>query len=249
MSIEITDKSLDLALIKASGHLGVTRNNLAYEIIKEKKKFWGLFGSSVVIKAWIKNPKKDQLEKLKPFSRRRRRPSESSEESFEKLSSDLLEGIRVYCEKLCSLMLQGETVTVSAKQEGKTCFFTCDHEYIAERLAKNPKIAESIELVLLVAFKEKISGKSVRLFFDSKGVRNHKKEELMALARKLSNKASKSKKTIALNYRHAYDRKIIHTTLDSDSRVYTKSVGTGPGRKLLIIPVKKEYDRRLSQHR
>ena len=39
MSIEITDKSLDLALIKASGHLGVTRNNLAYEIIKERKNF------------------------------------------------------------------------------------------------------------------------------------------------------------------------------------------------------------------
>ena len=37
MSIEITDKSLDLALIKASGQLGVTSQNLAYEVIKEEK--------------------------------------------------------------------------------------------------------------------------------------------------------------------------------------------------------------------
>ena len=36
MSIEITDKSLDLAIIRAAGQLGVTSKDLEYEVIKEK---------------------------------------------------------------------------------------------------------------------------------------------------------------------------------------------------------------------
>ena len=34
MEVEIKDKSLDLALIKAAGQLGVTSKNLNYKIIK-----------------------------------------------------------------------------------------------------------------------------------------------------------------------------------------------------------------------
>lgn len=247
MSIEITEKSLDLALIKASGQLGVTSNNLAFEVIKEEKKLWGLLGTTITVKAWIKNPGEDELEKPKKAHKKRSYEEKKATKEISKvLSEGLANDIQSFTEKLCTLILQGAATSVKIKQDGKTCILTCDDDFIAEKISKNPKIAESIEQIILRAFKNKISGKSIRIFFEAKDVRKSKKQELKALARKLSNKASKSKKTIALNYRHAYDRKIIHTTLDSDDRVYTKSVGSGQSRKLLIIPVK-DHDRRLSQ--
>jgi spoIIIJ-associated protein len=38
-----------------------------------------------------------------------------------------------------------------------------------------------------------------------------------------------------LDYKSAADRKIIHMALENDTRVYTKSIGNGPSRKLMIL--------------
>ena len=236
MSIEITEKSLDLALIKAAGQLGITSDRLAYEVIKEQKILWGLLGSSIVIKAWVKDESKNHSERSRSSSRRRKESSE--EPKAASIDPETLKEMEDFCQNLCTLMLQDENVKISVEQNKKTYVFSCDNDFIAERMKKNPKIAESIEQILLRAFKRKIPGRSIRIFFEAKDVRQNKKEELKALARKLSNKAAKSRKTIALNYKYAYDRKIIHTALDSDNRVYTKSVGSGQSRKLLIIPVR-----------
>ena len=61
MSIEIEEKSLSLALMKAAGSFGVTREHINYSIIKESSGFLGLFGKKIKIKAWQKSsfgPKK-----------------------------------------------------------------------------------------------------------------------------------------------------------------------------------------------
>ena len=62
----------------------------------------------------------------------------------------------------------------------------------------------------------------------------------MELARDLSEKVHENKRPIVLNYKSSYDRKIIHMALDKDDRVYTKSIGTGPNRKLMILPIRKK---------
>ena len=48
------------------------------------------------------------------------------------------------------------------------------------------------------------------------------------------------KKPAILDYKSSYDRKIIHMALDQDDRVYTKSIGSGPNRKLMILPAKNQ---------
>lgn len=58
----------------------------------------------------------------------------------------------------------------------------------------------------------------------------------MQMAHDLSAKVHENKRPIVLNYKSSYDRKIIHMALDKDERVYTKSIGSGPNRKLMILP-------------
>ena len=101
-----------------------------------------------------------------------------------------------------------------------------------------PKLSDSIERILLLVFKDEIEDKHVRIFFDASGARQNKEKELISLARNLARKVARTKKPVTLNYRHAQDRKIVHMALDSDKKVYTKSVGSGADRKLLIIPIK-----------
>ena len=41
-----------------------------------------------------------------------------------------------------------------------------------------------------------------------------------------------------MTHKSSYDRKIIHMALDKDDLVYTKSIGSGANRKLMILPSK-----------
>ena len=63
---------------------------------------------------------------------------------------------------------------------------------------------------------------------------------LIEMAHDLSDKVHEKQKPIVLNYKSSYDRKIIHMALDKNDKVYTKSIGSGANRKLMILPVKQD---------
>ena len=231
MQIEISDKSLGLALIQASGQLGISHQDLAYEVISEEKRLWGLLGKKVTIKAWQKSrrPHSETKNRNSPSSRREEKPLV--------MDKDVLSKIQDFCGKLCSLIADRE-VEIITKQKGNYFVLSCSDEYLAEKLKKVPKLSESIERIILRVFKDDIRDKSFRLFFDANDVRQGKEEELISLAKSLAKKAARTKRTITLNYKHAHDRKIVHMTLENDSKIFTKSVGSGVNRKLLIIPTR-----------
>jgi spoIIIJ-associated protein len=60
MSIRIEAKTLDLALIRAAGQLGVAQDRLAYTVEEKSSGFLGLFGQKVIIKAWAKADRAQQ---------------------------------------------------------------------------------------------------------------------------------------------------------------------------------------------
>jgi len=55
MSIRVEAKTLDLALVRAAGQLGVTQDRMSYTVEEKSLGFLGMFGKKVVIKAWTKN--------------------------------------------------------------------------------------------------------------------------------------------------------------------------------------------------
>ena len=55
MSIRVEAKTLDLALVRAAGQLGVTQDRMSYAVEEKSLGFLGMFGKKVVIKAWTKN--------------------------------------------------------------------------------------------------------------------------------------------------------------------------------------------------
>lgn len=102
-------------------------------------------------------------------------------------------------------------------------------------MAKNVKIAESLEHILrkIPKIKRELP---FRVFVDVNEIRQSRETELVEMAQDLSEKVHDKKRPIVLNYKNSYDRKIIHMALDKDDRVYTKSIGEGSDRKLMILP-------------
>ena len=146
-----------------------------------------------------------------------------------------------FCSGICERMA-GETCDVTSTLEDGRLSFNINNEYIQQQIGQNSKIAESLEHLLRKKPRYLKRELPFRIFIDVAGLRINRESELVSMACELSSKVQKSQRPIVLNYKSAYDRKIIHMALDKDEHVYTKSIGTGANRKLMVLPAKGDAD-------
>ncbi|MCX6129202.1 MAG: Jag N-terminal domain-containing protein [Proteobacteria bacterium] len=231
--VRVTAKNLDLALIEAATRLQVDQNQLDYRVLSQGSS--GLFSflsKKVEISAWKKVLNFDEM-----------MAEDGPEGEVEELSPEevdvLRQDLQGFCRDICSA-ISGKPVNVTAELEGGRLILDCDEEYLAGQMVKNSKLAEALEHILRKKPRHIKRELPFRIFVDVQGVRLKREADLVELARDLSEKVHENKRPIVLNYKSSYDRKIIHMALDKDERVYTKSIGTGPNRKLMILPIRKK---------
>jgi spoIIIJ-associated protein len=87
-------------------------------------------------------------------------------------------------------------------------------------------------LTALVANKGK--SEFVKITLDVENYRKKREETLAALAQKLAGKAVKYRHNVSLEPMNAYERRIIHSTLQNYKDVSTFSTGAEPNRKVII---------------
>lgn len=74
----------------------------------------------------------------------------------------------------------------------------------------------------------------IRVILDAENYRRKREQTLIRLANKLAYKVKKYKKSITLDPMNPYERRIIHSALQSHSDVGTRSTGDEPNRKIII---------------
>ncbi|MDD9950861.1 MAG: Jag N-terminal domain-containing protein [Zetaproteobacteria bacterium] len=235
MSIQVEEKSLQLALVKAAGKLGITQDQLKYKIVSKNSGFLGIFGKKVAIEAWSTRSRSSNNQGVR---RGASRGSASSQEPVELTKSEI-QKVQQELKKFCSGLAKhvtGSDVRVTADLQEDKLVINIEDETIAAFAKKNPRLIESFEHLLRK--QPIILGKELpfRLFVDANRMRQDREAELINVAKDLSEKVSQNLRPIVLNYRSSYDRKVIHMALDQDERVYTKSIGSGANRKLMILP-------------
>lgn len=78
------------------------------------------------------------------------------------------------------------------------------------------------------------SSKRTRISVDAENYRGKREETLRQLARKMAAKAIKYKKNFTLEPMNAYERHVIHATLQDTPNVTTYSTGTEPNRRVIV---------------
>lgn len=91
------------------------------------------------------------------------------------------------------------------------------------------------------------TGESVSLVVDTENYRSKREESLQVLARQLSEKVKKSRRSVTTGPMSAKDRRVIHLALKDDHEVRTKSKGEGNLRRVIIYPVRKGKEPRKAQ--
>ena len=100
-------------------------------------------------------------------------------------------------------------------------------------IGKRGQTLDSIQyLTSLVVNKGK--DKYVRIKVDTEDYRNRRKETLESLAKNIAYKVKRSRKPVSLEPMNPYERRIIHSALQSDPAVSTHSEGEEPYRKVVV---------------
>ena len=83
----------------------------------------------------------------------------------------------------------------------------------------------------------------VRVKLDTEDYRRRRKEALENLAKNIASKVKRTRKTVSLEPMNPYERRIIHSALQSDPAVSTHSEGEEPYRRVVVTLVRNRNNR------
>lgn len=142
-----------------------------------------------------------------------------------------------FLEKLVSNMgIDAEIVVTSKDDEGVT--ISINGGSLGVLIGRRGDVLDSIQYLATLAANVKKNG-FYRITVDIEGYREKRAETLRGVARRMSEKVLKYKRSFALEPMNAYERRIIHAECQNIAGVTTRSIGEGADRKIVISPEKK----------
>ena len=135
-----------------------------------------------------------------------------------------------------------ESVMIEKKEIEGGIEFNLSGEDVGFVIGRRGETLDSLQyLTSLVVNKGK--DKYVRIKVDTEDYRNRRKETLESLAKNIAYKVKRSRKPVSLEPMNPYERRIIHSTLQNDKFVSTRSEGEEPFRHVVVYLDKEKNSR------
>lgn len=129
----------------------------------------------------------------------------------------------------------GVNASIEKKQQDNQVTFNLSGDKVAILIGKRGQTLNSLQyLTHLVA--NRYSDVYYSVIVDAQNYRKKRKETLHNLAKRLADKAVRTKREVVLEPMPSYERKIIHASLYHHDRVKTYSKGSEPNRYIVISP-------------
>lgn len=203
----VTGKTVEEARKKAAAQLGVAEEEMIVTVLEEGKKgFLGIGASDAKI-------------------------SVSYSEDGEDTALDFIRKL------IDDMALEGLTV---AKKEGSNddVLITVDGDNAGVLIGHHGETLEAIQYLANLAANKKVAGEKreyVRVTVDVEGYRAKREASLRALARRMSAKVIKNKKSVMLEPMNPYERRIVHFEVQGIAGVSTNSIGSENNRRVVIF--------------
>ena len=258
-SIRVSAKTLDDAITEALVQLGVTSDRLEYNVIeKGSAGFLGIGMKQAVIEAWKKEEKKDEPAKEpvkedissaaeKPDKKEeRKKPSgeikderEKAEEApvkeqqeLAKVEEQTIRDVEQFINDTLKAMDMEVEVTSSIDENGVLCV-NMNGDHMGILIGKRGQTLDSLQYLANRVANKHQSG-YVRVKLDTENYRARREETLRHLAKNIAHKVKRNRRPVVLEPMNPYERRIIHSALQSDPYVTTHSEGEDPYRKVVV---------------
>lgn len=139
-------------------------------------------------------------------------------------------------------MDMGVNIETAFNQEEKELSINLAGDDMGILIGKRGQTLDSLQyLVSLVVNRE--SEDYIRVKLDTENYRERRKETLETLAKNIAYKVKRTRRSVSLEPMNPYERRIIHSALQNDKYVVTRSEGEEPFRHV-VISLKKDYSKK-----
>jgi spoIIIJ-associated protein len=125
------------------------------------------------------------------------------------------------------------TIEVHAKEEVPTYVIYSDNDALL--IGKNGKNLQALSILTAQHLKEEL-GEPYKFLIDINSYKEKKDKSLEYLAKRVAREVASTKVAAKLDPMNSYQRRIVHSALTDDTRVYTESEGEEPNRYVVIKP-------------
>ena len=147
---------------------------------------------------------------------------------------DTLEDIvQEFLENLFKVMEVETVVDIKYNDEDKTMDINLTGPEMGVLIGKRGQTLEALQKIAQSVV-NKHSEESVRVKLDTENYRARRKDTLENLAKNIAYKVRRTKKSVVLEPMNPYERRIIHSALQNDKYVNTRSEGEEPFRRVVI---------------
>jgi spoIIIJ-associated protein len=203
--IEISAKTVSDAITEACQKLSVTSDRLDYEVVDEGSAgFLGIGARPAVIKAAVKEEEM------------------SVSQCAEKFLNDVF-----------AAMKMNVSVDINFKEEEKSMDIDLSGEEMGILIGKRGQTLDSLQYLVSLVINKK-SEDYIRVKVDTENYRARRKETLENLAKNIAYKVKRTKRPVSLEPMNPFERRIIHSALQSDKYVTTHSEGEEPFRRVVV---------------
>ena len=143
------------------------------------------------------------------------------------------ETVKEFLNKVFAAMNLTVVIDIKYNEENATMDIDLSGDEMGVLIGKRGATLDSLQyLVSLVANKE--SENYIRVKVDTENYRQRRKDTLENLAKNISYKVKRTKRSVSLEPMNPYERRIIHSALQNDKFVTTHSEGDEPFRRVVV---------------
>lgn len=213
------------AIEKGLKTLGLKKSEVEINILKdeEKRSFFSILEPRIVKVELTVKEKKEDSQKIQSEKK------ELSDEAFEKAKKNVSEFLDVFLKQIST-----EDLKYEVSHDKYYIYINIIGEKTNSLIGYRGETLNAIQTLLTSVANKEIQER-IRLILDISGYREKRKKVLEELAEKVSKTVIKTRKKVVLEPMTAYERKIIHSKLQTNTKVITESIGEEPNRKVVVL--------------
>ncbi len=246
-SIEVSGKTVEEAVAKALGQLGMERDEVSVEILeREKRGFLGIGAVSAQVRVSYEAPgesaakaapKKAEAPKKVHAAKAETPKAEPAKAPAAPKTRRLADGeqaaaTEAFLKGLLERMGVQADMEISPR-EGGGLNVSLSGSGIGAVIGRRGETLDAIQHLTNYVV-NRGNDKRSHINVDAENYRAKREDSLVHLARKMAAKAIKYKRSMALEPMNSYERHIIHTALQDFEGVTTSSTGAEPNRRVVV---------------
>lgn len=246
--IEFKAKTIDDAITDALVQLGITSDQLDYEVIeKGSAGILGLGRKDAVIKARKKVVVPEK--KVEPVQTKKveapapkKETSQAQKAHIEKAPvkpasnldfAELETSVKDFLSQVFAAMQLEVEIITKADEDNKVIDVEFKGPEMGMLIGKRGQTLDSLQYLTNLAV-NKQSDSYIKVKLDTEDYRKRRKETLENLARNIAYKVKRTKRPVSLEPMNPFERRVIHSALQNDKYVSTHSEGEEPYRHVVV---------------